>query len=198
MKRWISALILGLLATSVYAGEWQVDKKAKDNLVKFTSEVIALTFDGTTEKVDGYIYWEGEKLFEEKAQFTIEVDMASFDTGIGKRNSDMRNVIGTKKWPKAIFKGDIVQHSPDSTAANVHNVLTRGTFSLHGVERKIDVPAKIEIADGHSVVTAHFTMRLEDYNIEAPSLAAFVKVSQEVAVAVHFTMQHIKKGKDSK
>ena len=41
-------------------------------------------------------------------------------------------------------------------------------------------------------------MRLEDYNIEAPSLAAFVKVSEEVTVAVHFTMQHIENKKDSK
>lgn len=198
MQRWAPILTLCLLATSAFAGEWHVDKKAKDNLVTFTSEVIALTFDGTTEKVDGYIYWEGEKLFEKKAQFAIEVDMASFDTGIGKRNSDMRDVIGTKKWPKAIFKGDIVQHAPDSTAANTYNVLTRGTFSLHGVERKIDVPAKIKVAEGHSVVSANFTMRLEDYNIEAPSLAAFVKVSEEVAVAVHFTMKHIEKKKDSK
>ena len=198
MQRWTPVLILCLLAPSVYAGEWHVDKKAKDNLIKFTSEVIALTFDGTTEKVDGYIYWEGEKLFEKKAQFTIEVYMASFDTGIGKRNSDMRDVIGSKKWPKAVFKGDIVQHAPDSTAANTYNVLTRGTFSLHGVERKIDVPALIKIDQGHSVVSANFTMRLEDYNIEAPSLAAFVKVSEEVAVAVHFTMQHIENKKDSK
>ncbi|MFT5089749.1 MAG: polyisoprenoid-binding protein YceI [Candidatus Latescibacterota bacterium] len=198
MKRWIPVLTLFLLATSVQAGEWHVDKKAKDNLVTFTSEVIALTFDGTTDQVDGYIYWEGEQLFERKAQFTIEVDMASFDTGMGKRNSDMRDVIGTKKWPKAIFKGEIVQHTPDSTAAHVHHMLTRGTLSLHGVERKIDVPATIEIAPGHSIIAANFTMRLEDYNIEAPSLAAFVKVSEEVAVAVHFTMKHIEKEKNSK
>jgi polyisoprenoid-binding protein YceI len=198
MERWIPALALCLLATSIQAGEWHVDKKAKDNLVTFTSEVISLTFDGTTEKVDGYIYWEGEKLFEKKAQFIIEVEMASFDTGIGKRNSDMRDVIGTKKWPKASFKGEIVQHAPDSTAADLHNAIARGTFSLHGVERKIDVPVKIKVARGHSIIDANFTMRLEDYNIEAPSLAAFVKVSEEVAVAVHFTMKHIEKEKDSK
>ena len=194
MKKILSIATVCLLAVSVQAGEWHVDKKVKDNQVKFTSEVVALTFDGTTDKVDGYIYWEGDTLFEKKNQFVFEVELASFDTGIGKRNRDMRDVLGTKKWPKAIFKGEIINHKPDSTAHS-YVATAKGFFSMHGVEKSMEVPANIVIGSGYSKITSNFTVRLEDHNIEAPSLAAFVKVSEDVAVSVHFTMQHIQEKK---
>ena len=194
MKKILSIATVCLLAVSVQAGEWHVDKKVKDNQVKFTSEVVALTFDGTTDKVDGYIYWEGDTLFEKKNQFVFEVELASFDTGIGKRNRDMRDVLGTKQWPKAIFKGEIINHKPDSTAHS-YVATAKGFFSMHGVEKSMEVPANIVIGSGYSKITSNFTVRLEDHNIEAPSLAAFVKVSEDVAVSVHFTMQHIQEKK---
>ena len=194
MKKLLPIATLCLLAVSVQAGEWHVDKKVKDNQVKFTSEVVALTFDGTTDKVDGYIYWEGDTLFEKKNQFVFEVELASFDTGIGKRNRDMRDVLGTKQWPKAIFKGEIINHKPDSTAHS-YVATAKGFFSMHGVEKSMEVPANIVIGSGYSKITSNFTVRLEDHNIEAPSLAAFVKVSEDVAVSVHFTMQHIQEKK---
>lgn len=194
MKKLLPIATVCLLAVSVQAGEWHVDKKVKDNQVKFTSEVVALTFDGTTDKVDGYIYWEGDTLFEKKNQFVFEVELASFDTGIGKRNRDMRDVLGTKQWPKAIFKGEIIHHRPDSTAQS-YVATAKGFFSMHGVEKSMEVPANIVIGSGYSKITSNFIVRLEDYNIEAPSLAAFVKVSEDVAVSVHFTMQHIQEKK---
>jgi polyisoprenoid-binding protein YceI len=195
MKKLLTIAALCLLAANAQAGEWHVDKKAKDNLITFTSEVVALTFDGTTDQVDGYIYWEGENLFEKKSKFVFEVELASFDTGIGKRNRDMRHVLSTKKWPKAVFKGGIAEHHPDSTA-NTYTAKAKGSFSMHGVEKKIEVPVQITIADGHSIISSDFTVRLEDYNIEAPSLVAFVKMSEEVAVSLGFTMQHMHKGKE--
>ena len=194
MKKIVPIATVCLLAVSVQAGEWHVDKKVKDNQVTFTSEVVALTFDGTTDKVDGYIYWEGDTLFEKKNQFVFEVELASFDTGIGKRNRDMRDVLGTKQWPKAIFKGEIIYHQPDSTAHS-YVATAKGFFSMHGVEKSMEVPANIVIGSGYSKITSNFIVRLEDYNIEAPSLAAFVKVSEDVAVSVHFTMQHIQEKK---
>ncbi len=197
MKRLLTLAALCLLAPHAQAGEWQIDKKATNNLITFTSEVVTLTFDGTTDQIDGYIYWEGEKLFEKKNQFVFEVELASFDTGMGKRNRDMRDVLSTKKWPKAVFKGEIAEHHPDSTA-HTYIAKAKGTFSMHGVEKKIEVPVQIAIGDGHSIISSDFTVRLEDYDIEAPSLVAFVKMSEEVLVSVHFTMKHIHKDEDQK
>lgn len=189
---------LAILATLLLAvgtagaGEWQVDKKAKGNLVKFTSEVVALTFDGTTDKVDGFIYWEGEKIFEKKSQLRFEVDLNSLDTGIGKRDRDMRNVLKTDKHPKAVFVGRITSHAPMDTSVTAYRVKAKGKFSIHGVEKDIEIPGVVFVEEGRSKVQTDFTIRLEDYNIEAPSLAAFVKVNEEVAVHATVHMKHKK------
>lgn len=185
-----------LITTAAQAGEWHVDTEHADNRVQFTSEVVALSFDGVTRNIDGYMYWEGEELFERKSQFFFEVDMASFDTGIGKRDRDMREVLNTRKWPKAHFEGTIAAHAPDTSAAHSYTALAKGIFSLHGVERPIEIPAAIAVGDTHSLVAADFTIRLQDYGIEAPSLAAFIKVSEMVDVSVHFRMRHIAQKKE--
>jgi polyisoprenoid-binding protein YceI len=187
-----AGIVCLVLAGAVDAGEWHVDKKAKDNKVTFTSEVVALTFEGTTDKVDGYIYWEGETLFEKKDQLFFEVELNSLDSGIGKRDRDMRNVLDTKKWPKAVFKGEVASHSAIDSSVTAYRVVAKGTFSIHGVDKKIEVPGTIVVGAEHSQLEADFVIKLDDYDIEAPSLAAFIKVSQEVPVHLSLRMKHVK------
>ena len=107
--RWLIPFLI-CSPVAVHGGEWHVDKKAEGNQVEFTSKVVAFTFTGTTDKIDGFIYWEGDSLFAAKDQLHFEVDLASFDTGIGKRDRDMRQVLDTDKWPKAVYKGEIAEH----------------------------------------------------------------------------------------
>ena len=68
----------------------------------------------------------------------------------------------------------------------------KGKFSIHGVEKDIEIPGVVFVEEGRSKVQTDFTIRLEDYNIEAPSLAAFVKVNEEVAVHATVHMKHKK------
>lgn len=189
--RWLLAFLLGA-PLAVQGGEWQVDTKAEGNQVAFTSKVVALTFTGTTDKIDGFIYWEGDSLFAAKDQLHFEVELASFDTGIGKRDRDMRQVLGTDQWPKAVYQGAIAEHAAVDTTGVAYRVKTEGILSLHGVDRAIEVPGTVVVEEGRSKVEAAFTLKLADYNIEAPSLAAFVKVSEEVAVAVSFYLKHVR------
>ncbi|MBT4502334.1 MAG: YceI family protein [Gemmatimonadetes bacterium] len=187
---WIAVALL-CQAAMVHAGEWHVDEKVKENQVKFTSEVAGFSFEGVTSKVDGYIYWEGTELFEKKNQLLFQVDLNSLDTGIGKRDRDMRNVLGADKWPKAILKGKIVEHEPIDSVANAYRVRVEGKISLHGVEREIEVPGSIIVEEGRSIISAEFGLKLADFDIEAPSLAAFIKVSQDIRIAVSFYMKHV-------
>ena len=99
-----------LLQTSVFSEEWHV-KKSDENLVKFTSTTSVLDFDGITSEIDGYLYWEGEKVFGSNNELYFEVDLNSVETGIGKRDRDMReDVLETDKWPKTSYKGKIIDY----------------------------------------------------------------------------------------
>ncbi len=188
--RWIIPLLL-CAPLAVHGGEWHVDKKAAGNRVEFTSKVVAFTFGGTTAKIDGFVYWEGDSLFAAKDKLHFEVDLASFDTGIGKRDRDMRRVLGTDQWPKAVYKGAIAEHTAVDSTVVAYRVKTKGILSLHGVERAVEVPGTVVVEEGRSKIEAAFTIKLTDYNIEAPSLAAFVKVSEEIAVEVSCYLKHI-------
>ena len=188
--RWLIPFII-CLPLAAQGGEWHVDKKAEDNQVKFTSEVVTFTFAGTTDKIDGFVYWEGEELFAEKNQLHFEVDLATLDTGIGKRDRDMRQVLGTDKWPKAVYKGEIVEHAAMDTTVVAYSVKTKGTLSLHGVERQVEIPGTVIVEEGRSKIEAAFTLELADYDIEAPSIVAFVKVNQEIVVEASFYLGHV-------
>ena len=177
---------------AVHGVEWQVDKTAGDNKVKFTSKVAGFAFSGVTGRIDGFIYRKEAPVFAPANQLHFEVDLASFATGIGKRDRDMRQVLDTDRWPKAVYKGEITGHAAVDSSLAAHRLRTRGILSLHGVNRAVEVPGTMVVEEGRSRVEAAFTLKLADYDIEAPSLAAFVKVGQEVAVEVRFHLKQVK------
>ncbi len=192
--RWI-ALLLVAGTMHADAAEWHVDKKGSNN-VTFTSEVVTFSFEGTNDKVDGYLYWEGPGLFEGKPQVLFQVEVSAFDTGIGKRDSDLRDVLSAQTHPLTTYKGAIIGHAPiaDSSGrpTGQQRVQTRGTLTLAGVQRTVDIDGIVSVADSSATLHAEFYFRLADYQIEAPSLAAFVKVSERIDIAVDLTLKRVK------
>ena len=186
MRGFLAFLIC--LPAAVKGGEWHVDRKAGGNQVEYTSSVAAFSFSGETDQIDGFIYWEGDSLSVENSQLHFEVNLASFDSGIGKRDRDMREVLDTDKWPKAVYKGEITELAEVDSTVTAFRVETRGTLSLHGVDRAIGVPGLVVVEGERSKVEAAFSIELADYGIEAPSLAAFVKVSQKIDLEVSVSL----------
>lgn len=183
--------LTGLLFASVQAAEWQVDKQSK-NLVKFTSEVVVLTFSGVTDQIDGFIYWEGEQVFPENTRLRFEVDLNSIETGIGKRDRDMRDVLETGKWPFTSFEGTLSGVQALDSSRSAYKVTAKGKIFIHGVEKEMEVPGTIALEQGKMHVIADFMVRLKDFNIAAPSLAAFVKVSEEILLHLDFYLSEVK------
>ncbi len=73
-----------------------------------------------------------------------------------------------------------------------HQVQTQGKLSLHGIERSVKIPGVITLQDSSASLQATFDLRLADYDIEAPSIAAFIKVSERIDIAVDLSLQRIK------
>ncbi len=190
MKSLILYLIFAL-PLLVYSEEWHV-KKSDDNLVKFTSSTSLLDFDGITSNIDGYIYWEGDKIFGENNEIYFEVDLNSVETGIGKRDRDMReDVLETDKYPKTWFKGKIINLIEEGESANQYNVVSKGKIFLHGIEKEISINAKIFIENNKMNVVCNFSVFLKDHEIEAPSLLAFIKVAEEIKLHLNFNLEKV-------
>lgn len=188
MKKIIILIFVLVINTFAHAEEWNVKRDAK-NSVKFTSSTTVLDFDGVTDKIDGYIYWEGDKIFSGKNELYFEVDLNTVKTGIGKRDRDMReDVLETDKWPKTYFKGTIVS-ATKTDSSNTYNIIAKGKMFIHGVEKEMEIPAVIKIQNGTMNVQTRFSVFLKDYNIEAPSLLAFIKVAEEIKLSLNFYLQ---------
>ncbi|HBC03363.1 MAG TPA: YceI family protein [Aequorivita sp.] len=97
------------------------------------------------------------------------------------------NYIESSKYPKATFKGTI-QDFDASKASEKREYLINGIFNLHGVDKKMDVPAVISVNDGVVTLTAQFVLKPEGFNIKIPSIVSN-KIAENVNVSVTFQLQ---------
>ncbi len=194
LRRWVLIFCsAGLLPVVLLAEEWQVDLE-KPRLAKFISRAPLEEFEGVTEAIDGYLYWEGDSLFANN-EFYFEVDLNTIDTGIGLRNRHMREkYLHTDRWPVASYRGQIDSVDQiDSLEVPVYRVHTRGTFHVHGVERPLSVVATlVQIAPDVFQVTAAFQIELPDFNIEIPRIM-FFKLSKVIRIKVQFHLKQVAK-----
>jgi len=190
MKKIILLFLFLVINNYLFAEEWNV-KKSNNNLVKFISSSPILNFEGITNNIDGYIYWEGKEMFTGKNELYFEVDINTIETGSGKRDRDMReDVLETDKWQTTYFKGEII--SSKNIEKNKYNLKATGTMFIHGVENKKEINAQIYLDNGIMNITTNFSLLLKDYKIKAPSLLAFIKVADKIKLRLNFNLEKAK------
>lgn len=157
--------------------------------VTFTSKAPLETFQGKTDRVAGEIVADPADLGD-SATVRIEVDLASLDTGIDKRNQHMREKhLETAKYPKAIFTGAAILGPKPAKLAPGKSVPleVEGTFSLHGVDRRLRTTVEVTLLDGGGPprlkLHARFPVSLSDYAISRPEFL-FLKLSDAQDVEV--------------
>lgn len=186
-----TTLFFFFLSVSLFAQEWHV-KKSADNLVKFISSTTLLDFEGITSNIDGYIYWEGDTLFEKNNQLYFEVPVNSIETGIGKRDRDMREIVlESHKFPTTFFEGKITEHTKKEDFSEIYDVSVTGEIFISGYRKEITIAGVISFVEGEMNVKAGFSILLSDFNIEAPSLVAFMKVADEIKIELDFNLLQV-------
>jgi len=168
-----------LMTGVVLSGEYQVDKN-KTNTVKFVSDAPIENFEGITDKIDGYLFWEDSDVLL-NSEIYFEVDLNALDTGIGLRNRHMReNYLETDQFPTTHFKGEIIS----STVANdtTISVEAHGVIFIHGVEKSLNVTANL---------VDNFVVKLSDFQIEIPSIM-FYKINEDMDLHLDFYVKEMK------
>ena len=158
------------------------------NLITFVSKAPLETVEGKTGQVAGSVVVDPAALAA-GCRVEIAVDLASLDTGIGKRNQHMcENHLETERFPQASFSADSLSGAPAVLLPGAPAAFTLvGDFSLHGVTRQIAVPVTVTLsADGTALaVSAAFTVKLADYSIARPKfLVMKLDELQRVSVAL--------------
>ncbi|SEU03222.1 YceI family protein [Hymenobacter actinosclerus] len=81
------------------------------------------------------------------------------------------NYMESDKYPRATFTGRFVDANLAQLATpGSHTVRAEGDLTLHGVTRRVAVPATLELKSGQLQAFATFNVAPADYNIEVPLL----------------------------
>ena len=182
----IAALAITVVPRAGAAATFQVHPGG-DNRVVFVSRAPMEKFEGKTNRIEGRIEVDPARLGD-SAAVHFEVDLASLDTGIAKRNQHMReDHLETAKYPKAIFDG-VAIHAPGALEPGKPVPLdVEGTFTLHGVSRRIRLTVQATYLPkekgGAIAFQTTFPVALSDYQISRPQFL-FLKLAdtQEVQV----------------
>ena len=182
-------LALGLAAVAAGAAEFKVAPGGKNQIV-FLSKAPIESFEGRTRHIEGRIVVDPAGV-SDSVTVHLEVDLASLDTGIARRNQHMRdNHLETKKYPRAVFDGASVS-APTGAKLEPGKPATftvEGTFSLHGVRRRLRINAEVTYtpspAGGQIEFRTSFPVNLPDYSIRRPEFL-FLKLAETQEVKVY-------------
>ncbi|NER18878.1 YceI family protein [Spongiivirga citrea] len=165
-------------------------------VVVFTTAVAQTKY---LDKNGVLIFEASEKLFEEvKAvnesvtvifnEETNEIASLALIKGFRFKNSLMQehfneNYIESGKYPKAIFKGKLVDFNPDAKKVTV-----KGTLEVRGKKKEIETTLNMQKVDGMISMTGEFVVSPSDFDIEIPKIVRN-KIAREVNVKLDFKLE---------
>jgi polyisoprenoid-binding protein YceI len=167
--RFAIALAVALSASDLLAQSrtYEIRKDPK-NLVEFHAEDTYDAFDGRTNNVTGTVV--ADPANPAAAKVDLSIDLASLDTGIALRNSEMRNrYLQTPRFPNATFKSASVAAPGSITPNQPADLKITGDFTLHGVTKRVTLPVRVVLHPDRRIhITSQFNVHMPDYNIHVP------------------------------
>jgi len=189
MRTLVLVVGMGLaLVAPARAAEFKVTPGGKNQVVFFSKAPIE-SFEGRTRRIEGRIVVDPAGV-SDSITVHLEVDLASLDTGIARRNQHMRdNHLETSKHPRAVFDGAAIASPAGARleAGKPVSFTVEGTFALHGVSRRLRITAEVthtaQPSGGRLEFRTVFPVNLKDYAIRRPEFL-FLKLAETQEVRV--------------
>ncbi|MEO8090244.1 MAG: YceI family protein [Gemmatimonadales bacterium] len=145
-------------------------------------------FVGTTREVSGQV--TGAPALG-GVRGWVEAPVRTLVTGNGKRDKDLNKSMESSKYPNIRFELSGIAPkggTADSVAAVLH-----GALLIHGVTRKVELPATVHFEGAGARVHSDFPLNLKDYHIGGLSkVLGVLKMHEgiEVHVDLLFSLDH--------
>jgi polyisoprenoid-binding protein YceI len=118
-----------------------------------------------------------------RVEFAALIKAFQFEKALMQEHFN-ENYMESDKFPKATFKGALADASKVNFKKDgTYNVTLKGSMTIHGVSKEIEVPGTFVIQNGKIKGTSTFNVRVADYNIEIPSVVV-QNIADEVKVSV--------------
>jgi polyisoprenoid-binding protein YceI/CheY-like chemotaxis protein len=153
--------------------------------LRFDGHATVGDFVGTTTVVTGRITGAEEIT---AVRGWVEAPVRSLTTGDSKRDKDLNKSMESDKYPNIRFELTGVtpkQGTSDSLAATLH-----GALMIHGVTRKVTLPARLQFNGSRARVRSDFPLNLKDYRIGGLSkMLGMLKMYENIEVHVDVSWQ---------
>lgn len=146
--------------------------------IKFFSETDIENIEAINNQVSSVLNSENGEM-----AFTLLMKAFSFEKALMQEHFNEKYV-ESEKFPKAKFKGSIVDYSAKSITETPTEFTVKGSLTIHGVTNEIEVKETLhKTSDNRIVGKSTFTIKPEDYDIEIPS-AVRENISKTIEINV--------------
>lgn len=94
------------------------------------------------------------------------------------------NYVESDKFPKATFKGDIINFDAISTSEK--KIEVKGKLTIHGITKEVTIHATAKKTKDTIVMNGDFMVNLADFGIEIPAVVKN-NIAKEIKVSFNFT-----------
>jgi polyisoprenoid-binding protein YceI len=181
LRRKLSFVLFALLGASAAASAQQstLTLDPAKTTVSFTLGDVLHTVNGSFRLKRGTLQLDPRA---GKLTGEIVVDAKSGDTGSKMRDGKMhREILESEQYPEITFRPDRLEGTVSSIGKSA--VKVHGIFTIHGVDREIEVPAAADLAEDHWTATLHFTIPYVKWGMKNPS-ALFLRVDESVQIDI--------------
>ncbi len=167
------------------AGNWTIDAALGSFVGYRVQEELAgiggTTAVGRTSGVTGSVAIADGKA----SAATITADMTKLKSQESLRDGQLRNQgIEYSKFPTATFALSTTDIPSDLVDGKTVSLTLKGSLTLHGVTKEIEMPVEVTLKDGVLVVVGETQIQFEDYAIKKPTAAKVVGMEDHGAMEV--------------
>jgi hypothetical protein len=116
--------------------------------------------------------------------FSVAISSLQFDKAFMQQhfNSDYME---SDKYPKAIFKGKILEHV-DITKEGTYTVNATGELTIHGITQTRIIQGILTVKNGVITMTSEFIVKCGDHHIDIPQIL-FYHIAENIKVNISAT-----------
>ena len=172
--------VSGVLATGLQAQP--VSVRTADSQITYAGTSPLHDWTGTSRRVTGSI--EFDRAVPARSSFTIQAPVASFDSGNGTRDRNMRKATEATRFPTVRFRSRSIQVRSWNGRAGARSGRWRvtGDLTFHGRTRRVLVDVQARESRGRFVATGSFPVDLSDYGVDRPGVGP-VKIADRITLS---------------
>lgn len=131
--------------------------------IEFFSETPIENIESINQQVSSVIDTESGQMV-----FSLLMKAFVFEKALMQEHFNEKYV-ESEKFPKATFKGEIIDFDPSSLGEEKTEVEVKGKLTIHGVTNEITAPGTLQMVDGKLLAKSTFNVKVADYDIKIPS-----------------------------